>query len=181
MYPKWMQKMLYCNPCRGCRIRLDAQNVQAVGIRYPEEFEAWKAEPILCITLACPYCGQALNLLSREPLQKVLDAVTAFARVIEQQCQGKEPPLKIPGLTTPTPAAPPPTPAPPATSSGDADRLRPSRRGNQPVTPPTQAEIRAFLNRLRRTSFKRGSKGFKTWMKDIGADPDKPVDGGGQS
>ena len=51
MYPKWMQKMLYCNPCRGCRIRLDAQNVQAVGTRYPEEFEAWKAEPVFFITL----------------------------------------------------------------------------------------------------------------------------------
>ena len=178
MYPKWMQKMLYCNPCRGCRIRLDAQNVQAVGIRYPEEFEAWKAEPVLFISLGCPYCGQVLNLLARQPLAKALDAVAAFGHVIEQQCQGKEPPLKIQGLTTAKPPPPPPTPAPPTTA--DADRLRPSRRSNQPVTPPTQAEIRAFLNRLRKTSFRRGTKGFKTWMKEMGADPDKPADGGEQ-
>jgi hypothetical protein len=174
MYPKWMQEMLYCNPCTGCRIRLDAQNVQAVGIRQPEEFEAWKAEPVFFVSLACPYCGQVVNLLSRQPLTKSLDGIEAFGRVVEQQCQGKEPPLEIPGFTTPTS---PPTPTAPA--DGDTDQLRPSRRSNQPVTPPTQAEIRAFLNRLRKTSFKRGSKGFKTWMKDIGADAENPADDGG--
>ena len=157
--------------------------MQAVGIRHPEEFEAWKAEPVFFISLGCPYCGRVTNLLTRQPLSKVLDGVTAFAQVIEQQCQGKEPPLKIPGLTTPKPPAPPPAPAPPlapatAGASDPTAPLRPSRRSNQPVTPPTQAEIRAFLNRLRKTSFKRGTKGFKTWMKDIGADPDKPVDPG---
>ena len=50
--------------------------------------------------------------------------------------------------------------------------LRPSRRRGQPVTPPSQKEVRAFLNRLRLTPFKRGSKGFKKWMKDFGAELD---------
>lgn len=44
-------------------------------------------------------------------------------------------------------------------------------------TPPPQTlisdkEVRVFLNRLKRTSFKRKSKSFKAWMKDMGVPPD---------
>jgi hypothetical protein len=67
------------------------------------------------------------------------------------------------------------SPAVTRTSDGTGP-LRPSRRENQPDTPPTQQEIQAFLHRLRRTSFKRGSKGFKTWMKGFGIDSDASGD-----
>lgn len=49
-------------------------------------------------------------------------------------------------------------------------------------TPPPQTlisdkEVRVFLNRLKRTSFKRKSKSFKAWMKDMGAPIDGPCAG----
>ena len=56
-----------------------------------------------------------------------------------------------------------------AKTSDGARPPRPSRRKNQPDTPPTPGEIQAFLHRLRKTSFRRKSKGFREWMKDIGA------------
>jgi hypothetical protein len=55
-----------------------------------------------------------------------------------------------------------------------SDHVRPSRRRNQPLTPPTRPEIQAFLNRMRKTSFKRSSKGFKEWMSRFGLAADVP-------
>ncbi|HEX8524205.1 MAG TPA: hypothetical protein VF669_18265 [Tepidisphaeraceae bacterium] len=74
-------------------------------------------------------------------------------------------------FTTPDPSAA--MPAVSETTHGNSP-LRPSRRKNQPDSPPTQAEIRAFLNRLRKTSFKRSSKGFKHWMQGFGVNSDAP-------
>jgi hypothetical protein len=177
MYPPWMNEMFRCLPCSGCGSRLASDDIEIVGVRRPEEWEAWLAQPIFVISLICRNCGQVTNALHRQPLGEVVNGVTAFVRDIERDCQGKEPLVKIPGLTTAKPAGSPSSPAPtPPAPTEPPDHVRPSRRRNQPVKPPTPAEIRAFLNRMRKTSFKRGSKGFKNWMKNIGADPDKPVE-----
>ena len=48
---------------------------------------------------------------------------------------------------------------------------------------PTDEEVQTFLKQLKRTSFKRSSKGFRHWMRQFGIDIDQsgPPTGGGPS
>jgi len=62
-------------------------------------------------------------------------------------------------------------------------RHRRARKRRKLSQPPKESEVRAFLNRLGRTSFKRRSKGFKQFMWDLGIDleadaPESPGNGG---
>lgn len=51
------------------------------------------------------------------------------------------------------------------------------RKKPPPRTPISDKEVKTFLNRLNRTSFKRSSKGFQQWMKDLGAPLIMPDEG----
>jgi hypothetical protein len=108
-----------------------------------------------------------MSVTVREPLKSVIAAMREFVAVIDEVGRNTPPPINLPSRQ-PQPADEPGTSTKTSENSGP---LRPSVRDDQPDTPPTQREIQAFLHRLRRTSFRRSSKGFTDWMKEMGADP----------
>ena len=113
-------------------------------------------EPVFIMVMGCKTCCQVTNHTMRRPRAESLEGCVSFIKLIEAECEGKSPPLNIPGLGKK--GMPEPTALPNARQrAADAinnSRPRPSRRENQPDTPPTQREIQAFLHRLRKTSFR---------------------------
>jgi hypothetical protein len=175
MFPHWMTDMLAHARCGHCNEPQTAADIQIVGVRRPEECEAFHAEPVFVMVMNCNACGQFTNHAMRRPGGEATDAIVRFIVLIKQECQGKKPPLNIPGLGKKRERSAPATPL----HQSAAAPPRPSRRDGQSDTPPSQREIQAFLRRLRKASFRSGSKGFKDWMKDIGADPEAGGDAAG--
>lgn len=183
MFPEFMNDILGQARCGHCNAPQTIADIQVVGVRPPEEFEAFYAEPVFNIIMGCKKCGQWTNHTMRRSRAESIEGVVSFIELIERECEGKKPPLNIPGLGKKSKPVPNPSAQRAAEAAGNS-RPRPSRRDNQPDTPPTQREIQHFLHRLRKTSFKRGSEGFKDWMKDMGAGPgatdDDAADGADQ-
>lgn len=159
MYPKWVQEIC-TTPCTGCRATPALDDIIAVGAARPAKQEAYLG-PLAMLLVVCPNCGGRMYITLREPIQSVIRAMREFARIADEAGRNTPPPFNFGTKARDASAA--------VTRDGTGP-LRPSRRENQPDTPPTQQEIQAFLRRLRKTSFKRGSKGFTNWMKDIGAE-----------
>lgn len=174
MFPNYMNDMLRQTCCGHCEAPQSIEDIRVVGVRRPEEFEAFYAEPVFIIITGCKNCGQWTNHTMRRSRADAIAGISSFIDLIERKCQDKKPPINIPGLgkkpaSTSEVSASPPS----AQNPVDESHPRPSVRHNQPTTPPTQREIQHFLHRLRKTSFRRGTKGFSKWMKDIGADTDE--------
>lgn len=169
MFPDFMNDMLSQARCGQCNAPQTPADIQIVGVRRPEEFEAFYGEGVFVIVMSCNACGQWTNYSMRRPRADSIAGCARFIDLIEQECQGKKPPLNIPGLEKKSKRTSTRAHMPQRAAEGSP---RPSRRENQPDTPPTQREIQCFLHRLRKTSFKRNSKGFSDWMKDMGADGD---------
>ena len=165
MYPEWLISLFADNTCVRCRTALTTDDIDAVGTRRPMPHDDPRA-PLALIIVTCKHCGQCINCTLPLDLPAVLDAVTAFAARIARAAETKDADLNGPHFQR-SPATGN------ATERPNIERVRPSRRDGQPLTPPTQREIQAFLNRMRATPFKRGTKGFDRWMKRMGIDPDR--------
>lgn len=141
MYPDWLTTMFQSNPCSECRASLTLRDIEAVGVRrpYPDGLQ----RPLAMATCVCPHCGNRMSCTIDQPLEGVLAAVEALYRELAEAAPPSDGAFQLP--------------SPKAKGTG---RARPSRRRNQPTAPPTEEEIRTFLARLKRMSFKAGSKGI---------------------
>jgi hypothetical protein len=164
MYPKWIAKVtrLACAECRYCT---SFHDIVAIGMSRPSKQEAYIG-PLAMLILICPGCGRRIEITLREPIESVILAMRELVRLADETGRNTPPPFNFS-----KPKTDPGGEAATKISDGGG-ALRPSRRADQPDTPPTQREIQAFLQRLRKTSFKRGSKSFADWMKYMGADDD---------
>jgi hypothetical protein len=167
-----MTDMLAHARCGHCNEPQTIADIQIVGVRRPEDFEAFHAEPVFVMVMSCTACGQWTNHAMRRPGGDATDAIVKFIVLIKQECQGKKPALPLPGLGKKRSDASEEMPP----QSREHSPLRPSIRDDHPVTPPTQREIQLFLNRLRKTSFRRRSKGFSNWLKDLGGNGNRGDD-----
>lgn len=163
MYPNWVEEVSR-TPCGRCHRIPTPTDIIAVGAARPNAIEAYVG-PLAMILVLCPRCGERMCITLREPVESVVEALREFVHVTAEESKKVKPPIHFP-RSKPRGAD---NPAITKTNDG-VGPLRPSRREGQPDTPPTQREIQLFLSRLRKTSFKRGSKGFTDWMKDMGAD-----------
>jgi hypothetical protein len=168
MFPDYMNDMLREACCGHCNAPLSTADIQIVGVRRPEEFEAFYGEPVFVIIMGCKACGQWTNHMMRRSLADSIQGISGFVKLIEKECEGKEPILKIPGLTKRSPAAEPPRQLP---QPVDGNRPRPSILPGHPNGPMMDAEVKAFIFRTNKTSFRVGSNGFKKWLKHFGIDP----------
>lgn len=163
MYPKWIQRDFDRGfRCMNCRGHLTTADIRMVGVRCPHP---WSSKPLGMYLTLCPLCGHRTEYASDEP--NVLDITNA---IIAKSSQfERSPPAEKPVFTFDSPETePPPEQEPTATPA----RVRPSRRPSQPLGPPTKAEIKRFLERLKKTSFKTNSKGFQ---KLTGPQKQKPL------
>ena len=155
MYPNWIIQMFTNNPCPTCRGTVMLDDINAIGACRPSDFESHFREPLVLVIAKCPHCGQDIHITMRCPTDLILDAARALAEQIEAA-----PPEKPPFF------APTPTPAKDHGSTDGAvgnafpPTVKPSIRVGQNLGPPTEAEIKSFLARLKRMSFKPGSKSF---------------------
>lgn len=165
MYPKWVEEICR-TPCE-CHGVPGIDNIIAIGVARPAHGAEFMG-PMAMVMVVCPGCGELMNITVREPLKSVIAAMRQLVEVIDEVGGNTPPPINLPR----------PKPQPTADDGGDnaTGRLRPSLRKDQPATPPTQREVQGFLRRLRATSFKRGSKGFTDWLKDLGAPDDGSSD-----
>jgi hypothetical protein len=163
MYPQWVEQICR-TPCE-CHGLPSADDIVAIGVAKPGT-GAEHMGPMAMVMVICPKCGELMNITVREPLKSVIAAMRQLVEVIDEVGRNTPPPFNLPL----------PQPQPTGDDAGAAAKnpvpLRPSLRKDQPATPPTQREIQSFLHRLRTTSFKRGTKGFTEWMKDLGAQED---------
>lgn len=157
MYPLWLTNLFQDNRCPECRGALTLDDIIAIGARRPEPFEAHLREPLALILATCRHCGISTNFSTRCPRDGLIDAVNELADQIESAPAG-EPPLIRPSAEPSTPQSRPPADA--TRSNRGRVAVRPSVREGQASDPPTEKEIKAFLARLKRMSFKPGSKGF---------------------
>lgn len=166
MYPKWVEKAsrLICEDCHGIG---SFHDIIAIGIARPNPQETYTGSLAMMI-VACPVCGERMSITIKQPMESVMEAMAEFAQLTDQAAKNAKPPIQIP----------PKKPVEPKVGHKGTNPLRPSIRENQPGTPPTQREIQSFLQRLRKTSFKSGSKGFKDWMKGFGVNADDGTDEG---
>lgn len=139
MYPEWLTTMFQSNPCSECRAGLTLSDIEAVGVRrpYPDGLQ----RPLAMVTCVCPHCGNRMSCTIDQPLEGVLAGVEALYLELADTAAPGNGMFQLPSV--------------PAKKTG---RARPSRRRNQPSAPPTEKEIRDFLARLKRMSFKTGSK-----------------------
>lgn len=162
MYPKWIVEAarLACADCRYCT---SVHNIVAIGMSRPSKQEAYIG-PLAMLILICPGCGRRMEVTLREPIESVIFAMRELVRLADETGRNTPPPFSFikPKTDSSSEGV--------TKISESSGAPRPSRRPGQPDTPPTPQEIQAFLRRLRKTSFKRASRGFKTWMQDLRAD-----------
>jgi hypothetical protein len=161
MYPQWVEQICR-TPCE-CHGLHSVDDIVAIGVAKPGK-GAEHMGPMAMVMVVCPSCGQLMNITVREPLKSVIAAMRQLVEVIDEVGRNTPPPFNLPRRK------PQPTGDDTAANASKTRRPpRPSVRNDQPMTPPTQREIRSFLHRLRLNSFKRGAKDFSSWMKDLGA------------
>lgn len=155
MYPKWIQDQFDNNRCRctKCKAGQLTTNIIMIGVCSPH---TWSNRPRGIFTTLCPLCGNGTQHTIDITLSDIIGAVEAKFDEFESAGPAAPPPIKIPktstGVYDVTPAGPP---------KENSKPVRPSRRISQPLQPPTEAEIKQFLKRLKVTSFKTNSKSFK--------------------
>jgi hypothetical protein len=162
MYPKWVEEVSR-TPCGECHASPTIADIVAIGTARPAKREAYLG-PLARVLIACPGCGGQMYITLREPIASVILAMREFVRLADETGRNTPPPFNFSKPKTDLGGE-----AATDVSEG-CGALRPSRRTNQPDTPPTQQEIQLFLRRLKNVSFKRTSKGFNNWMRDMRAD-----------
>jgi hypothetical protein len=152
MYPIWLTNLFINNTCPLCRGPITLDDIIAIGARTPEPFEAHLREALAMILANCRQCGQTINFSTRCNRGGLIDAIHEFCSRIELGSAA------LPKLNI--------KPAPQPGEAAVTDKqVRPSIRADQELQPPSDEEIRLFLARLRRMSFKPGSKGFDRFTK----------------
>ena len=145
MFPPWVELILNGLPCPHCRRPLAADTVIAVGVIFPRHLAPVDIRPQALILAGCPGCGRILEINSYQELPEILAAVEVQYRRLAAAAASA--PIQSPFRQT------------------DEDRHHHEDRGVNPLrAPPTEAEIRGFLNLLHRTSFKRTSISFRRWL-----------------
>src|SRR5438874_3100979 len=117
MFPKYMNDMLGQACCGHCNAPQTIADIRVVGVRPPEEFEAFRGEPVFIMIMVCKNCGQWTNHTMRRSRAESIEGIVSFIKLIERECEGKKPPLNIPGLGKNSACAP----APPDAAQRAAD------------------------------------------------------------
>lgn len=160
MYPTWLINSFTDNPCTQCRAPITVDDITGIGLARPSDLETYLREPLALILATCRHCGQKHNFRMRCLKDSLIDAMNELADQIAAAPPGDPLPFG-PGSAASARCET-------GSGSGEANKLpvRPSLRSNQKMTPPSQEEIRVFLARLKRMSFRRGSRDFNKFTDD---------------
>lgn len=160
--PGWIVEA-YKNFGCSCGAPYSADSVEGVSMNvgdpkvYPNQVDFF-------VMLRCPICGFRMML----PGNVMLNEFLAGARTLHQYLESRQPP---PESSPKMPAEPEyPFDQPPERS--ESETVRPSLPPFHPIDLPSEQELRTFLNCLKRTSFKVGTKSLRRFLKQLGIDVD---------
>ena len=166
MYPKIIQSSFDGRErCNGCKSSLSTADIAAIGVRLPDP---WRNRPLGFYLTVCPLCGHKTETSFDITLADIILAVESKWAEFQSA-----PPAEPMPFVMPQKNIPPIEPEPINEEASKPTLVRPSRRSNQPLKPPTAAEIKRFLARLKVTSFKTNSKSYE---KLTGPPRRKPLD-----
>lgn len=176
-YPKWIKAIFnQQNPCSKCKRELGIEDIVAIGLYDPGEISDSAVGPQTGFDTRCPDCGHLLRYTFDVPLPSLFRAINEFYNLISL--------YRMDGMRQTTVILPSPN----CKKNGIPDhnpafglhesRIKRIRRDPALQAMPTDKEVQVFSNKLRRASFKRDSKSFKQFMKELRVDLDTPEEGG---
>ncbi len=158
MSPKWIIDIFKAWRCDGCMKPLFPTEIERIGLEYRLSYGD-RRDPFVYMEVRCSCCQETYRLSQQRKLNEVQEAIAACHFYLFQG-----PPKR-------------------STRSGYVAAMaskqsqKSGRLGALSSEPISDAKVRAFLNRLERTSFKRNTKSFRKWMFDLGVDIDKKGSG----
>lgn len=172
---RWIDDAFTGQRCLRCDRPLEDAEVHAVGVARGGQYKNHYGAPTVMVVGQCRACGRRNLALGILPPGPELEAYTrkfisrAWSRAYfdkpskkpkrsgELQDVSKPPPVEfssigIPGLDD---------------SEAKPKVVRPSIRPGTPQSPISDGEQQQFIRRLHRTSLKRKTKSFKTWLRRL--------------
>ncbi|MCC6682657.1 MAG: hypothetical protein IT445_17290 [Phycisphaeraceae bacterium] len=146
---------------------MDESSIIGINLQLlPHDHQPW-AGPYSCVVVCCPGCSFIRMIVAPVPRSEAMKAIAQLYSwgdrlAAHYRRQPQQPP---------TPGSPS-TGSTPTGNAGRPGQVRPSLRKWQRRDAVTESEIRSFLNKLQKTSFKVDSKGFRKFLKSMGIDPD---------
>ena len=154
MSPKWIIDIFKVWRCDGCMKPLFPTDIERIGLEYRLSYGD-RRDPFVYMEVCCSCCQETYRLSQQRKLKDIQDAIAACHFYLFQ--------------------GPPKRDTRSGCVAAMASKSSPltGRLNFPPTTPMPDAKVRAFLNRLERTSFKRNTKSYRKWMLDLGVDIDK--------
>ncbi len=176
-YPRWVHDAADGQViCPECDRMIQLDGIRAIGVQYPETKQVHDRRPVAFVMTYCEDCDGRISLVAQVDKSQMLSAVETLYDYIEAQRPYTE--VASPFAAKPHNAIPKSGERWPAAVAW-AKRRR--RQLAQLAQPPTDKETQVFLNRLKRTSFKRSSKSFEEFMWLMGIDIRTPNTEQGES
>ena len=177
-YPTWITAMFdpprRCSKCDGT---LKIDQIVAVGLYTPNEVSDTAAGPMAGIEVRCDDCGQLLRITSDVDVDDIAAGTKAFYHLILEHRMDTEHKVWV-RLPSPNFIEKNKVPKHNDAFGLREGRIKRVRRDAALQQMPSDKEVQVFLNKLRRTSFKRDSKSFKRFMTELCVDLDLPDKGG---
>jgi len=153
MCPKWMIEIFKALRCGDCKKPLFPNELERIGMEYRLS-PGNRRSPFVILEIRCSCCQQTYVISEQRNLRDIIEAITACHIYLFQgpPKEGDESACAVAEL----PNLP------------HAGRFR-----IPPTTPMSGVKIRSFLKRLERTSFKRKTKSYRKWIRDLGVDIDR--------
>ncbi len=185
-YPKWVHDAMNNGiTCRKCQRLIELLDIQMIGVQYPSANQIYDLRPRAYIITECRKCFQKTGIEMTAPKPLLLSAVEALFDHIESERPRTEKSSPfLPSPNYPPPKGPGDVPGEPIPENQSPAALawqdRRRRNRKKLAREPNDREVKAFLRALNATSFKRSSKSFRAFMKQLGIDIDWPEKGGGK-
>ena len=192
LYPQWIKQLFSGKMgCESCSEPLSLDDIIGVGLYCPDAATDFSVGPQSAVEAYCSHCGNRTHFTINKVLSETVKAVEAFYEVIARKRMGHKPPWG----TLPSPNYKPEEEADKKQPGSDvrpyghrfrgqgfseeAERWRNRRRRRRFKIggPPSDEEVKKFLRRLEKTSFKRSTKSFQKFMADMGI----TIEDGGES
>ncbi|MEM6392781.1 MAG: hypothetical protein AAF797_08430 [Planctomycetota bacterium] len=175
-YPKWVRDIVDAKiRCPKCNRLIETLDIRGIGVQFPENNQVHDRSPVAQITTQCRTCFHQTRLLMHVEKIPLLSAVETLFDYIEADrsfTEAASPFLPSPNIKPPKAEGDNPVEIVPgqtklAAKAFEERRRRAERRLKEM---PTDREVRAFLNKLKKTSTKRSTKSYRQFMWNLGID-----------
>lgn len=164
MYPKWVYDIFEKLRCTQCSERIKTIHINGVMTEFNPNSPFSKI-PKVKISMDCPKCRTNHQVVQFKPLDTILRVVEAYCSTDSEQTTGSdEHPFSLDDQDACDCATDCADQDSDAVQDEDSPLLP---RDRKLLSPISDSEVKAFKRLLHRTSFKRSTKSFQTFMKRL--------------